>query len=95
MPGPIPRTSFSLGELLVGGGHAPGPQEPPTPRWAVSFMVADADQAAAEVERLGGRVLLPPMDIPIGRLAVVADPAGGEFTAAHVPAGALRGVDRS
>ena len=25
--------------------------------------------------------------------AVVADPAGGEFTAAHVPASALRGVD--
>jgi uncharacterized protein len=95
VPGPIPRTSFSLGELLVGGGHAPGPQEPPTPRWTVSFMVADADQAAAEAERLGGRVLLPPMDIPIGRFAVVADPAGGEFTAAHVPAGALRGVDGS
>ena len=95
VPGPIPRTSFSLGELLVGGGHAPGPQEPPTPRWTVSFMVADADQAAAEAERLGGRVLLPPMDIPIGRFAVVADPAGGEFTAAHAPARALRGVDRS
>ena len=95
VPGPIPRTSFSLGELLVGGGHAPGPQEPPTPRWTVSFMVADADQAAAEAERLGGRVLLPPMDIPIGRFAVVADPAGGEFTAAHAPGGALRGVDGS
>ena len=95
VPGPIPRTSFSLGELLVGGGHAPGPQEPPTPRWTVSFMVADADQTAAEAERLGGRVLLPTMDIPIGRFAVVADPAGGEFTAAHVPAGALRGVDGS
>jgi predicted enzyme related to lactoylglutathione lyase len=58
-------------------------------------MVADADQTAAEAERLGGRVLLAPMDIPIGRLAVVADPAGGEFTAAHAPAGALRGVDGS
>ena len=77
VPGPIPRTSFSLGELLVGGGHAPGPQEPPTPRWTVSFMVADADQTAAEAERFGGRVLLPPMDIPVGRFAVVADPAGG------------------
>jgi hypothetical protein len=40
-------------------------------------------------------VLLPPMDIPIGRFAVVADPAGGEFTAAHAPAGGLRGVDGS
>ena len=95
LPGPIPRTSFSLGELLVGGGHAPGPQEPPTPRWTVSFMVADADQTAADAERLGGRVLLPPMDIPIGRFAVVADPAGGELTVAHAPAGALRGVDGS
>ncbi len=32
VPGPIARTAFTLGSLLIGGGHAPGPQEDPTPR---------------------------------------------------------------
>jgi len=95
IPGAVARTSFTLGELLVGGGHASVPQEDPTPRWSVSFWVADADQAAAEARKLGGTVLLPPMDIPIGRFTVVSDPAGAVFTAAAVPGGAVRGVDGS
>jgi uncharacterized protein len=95
VPGSIPRTSFTLGDLLIGGGHAPGPGEDPSPRWTVSFAVADADRAAAEVQRLGGTVLLSPMDIPVGRFTVVADPQGAVFTAAHAPGGAFRGVDGS
>jgi Glyoxalase-like domain len=69
--------------------------EDPTPRWTVAFRVADADQTAAEAERLGGKVVLPPMDVPVGRFANIADPGGAEFTAAAVPAGAFRGVDGS
>jgi len=95
IPGPIPRTSFGLGELLIGGGHAPTPGEGEAPRWTVSFMVADADQSAAQVERLGGTVLLGPVEIPIGKFAVVADPAGAAFTVAAAPDGAFRGVDGS
>jgi uncharacterized protein len=94
-PGPLPRTSFGLGELLIGGGHAPTPGEDPTPRWTVSFMVADADHSAARAQELGGSVLLPPMDIPVGRLAIVADPQGASFTLAAAPGGAFRGVDGS
>jgi predicted enzyme related to lactoylglutathione lyase len=94
-PAPIPRTTFTLGELLVGGGHAPTPGEDPTPRWSVAFWVADADQAAARTTELGGTVLLPPMDIPVGRFTILADPQGGVFTAAAVPGGAVRGVDGS
>jgi predicted enzyme related to lactoylglutathione lyase len=94
-PGPLPRTSFGLGELLVGGGHAPGPQEDPTPRWTVSFMVADADQSVARAQELGGSVLLPPIDVPVGRLAIVADPQGASFSLAAAPGGAFRGVDGS
>ena len=41
-----------------------------------SWLVASADAAAAAVERAGGTVLAPPVDIPVGRLAVVADPFG-------------------
>jgi predicted enzyme related to lactoylglutathione lyase len=93
--GPFPRTTYTRGRLLVGGGHAPGPGEDPTPRWSIAFWVADADRAAARVQELGGRVLLPPMDIPVGRLTIVSDPAGSVFSATAVPGGPGRGVDGS
>ena len=93
--GPIQRTTFTLGDLLIGGGHAPVPQEDPTPRWTIAFWVADADQAATEVQKLGGTILLPPMDVPVGRFTIVADPAGAAFTATAVPGGPARGVDGS
>jgi predicted enzyme related to lactoylglutathione lyase len=57
--------------------------------------VGDADRAAATAQRLGGSVLLPPMDIPAGRFTVLADPQGTAFMATAVPGGALRGVDGS
>jgi predicted enzyme related to lactoylglutathione lyase len=57
--------------------------------------VGDADRAAAGAQELGGSVLLPPMDIPVGRFTVLADPQGAAFTAAAVPDGAIRGVDGS
>ena len=95
IPGEFPRTSFSLGDLLVGGGHAPTPQEGPAARWTISFRVADADQSAERVQQLGGAVLLPPLDIPVGRFAIVADPAGASFSIMAVPGGPLRGVDGS
>jgi predicted enzyme related to lactoylglutathione lyase len=94
-PGAIPRTSFSLGELLIGGGHAPTPGEGEAPRWTVSFMVADADQSVALVRRLGGTLLLGPVEIPVGKFAVVADPAGASFTVTASTTGAFRGVDGS
>jgi len=95
LEGPIRRTSFTLGELLIGGGHTPTPQEDPTPGWRVTFWVGDADRTAARAGELGGSVLLPPMDIAVGRFTVLADPQGAAFTAAAVPGGAVRGVDGS
>jgi predicted enzyme related to lactoylglutathione lyase len=94
-PGAFPRTTFTLGDLLIGGGHAPARQEDPTPRWSIALWVADADQAAARASELGGTVLLPPMDIPVGRFTILADPQGAAFTATAVPGGPLRGVDGS
>jgi predicted enzyme related to lactoylglutathione lyase len=95
VPAGIPRASFSLGDLLIGGAHAPTPQEGDAPRWTVSFMVGDAGESAERVQQLGGRVLLPPMDIPAGKFAIVSDPGGAPFTIAAVPGGAFRGVDGS
>lgn len=94
VPGALPRASFALGDLLIGGAHAPTEAEAGPSRWTVSFRVADADADAARAQQLGGTVLLPPMDIPIGRFAVVADPAGAAFSIT-VFAGPFRSVDRS
>jgi hypothetical protein len=44
---------------------------------------------------LGRYVLLEPMEIPIGRFGIVADPAGAAFTVTAFPAGPFRGVDGS
>jgi predicted enzyme related to lactoylglutathione lyase len=43
------------------------------------WKVASADNAADVFRSNGGRVLVEPMDIPIGRLAVVEDPFGNRL----------------
>ena len=41
-----------------------------------NWLVDSADHAAREVEAAGGSVLTEPFDIPVGRIAIVADPFG-------------------
>jgi predicted enzyme related to lactoylglutathione lyase len=49
--------------------------------WSVYFMVEDVDAAVAKVGKLGGNVLVPPVDAgEMGRFSVVQDPQGGAFT---------------
>jgi predicted enzyme related to lactoylglutathione lyase len=43
------------------------------------WKVASADAAAEVFRSNGGRVVVAPMDIPIGRLAVVEDPFGNQL----------------
>jgi hypothetical protein len=44
--------------------------------------VDDVDAIAAKVTELGGRVLVPPMDIPtVGRFATFQDPQGAVISA--------------
>jgi predicted enzyme related to lactoylglutathione lyase len=69
---------FNDGRL--NGGMMPLPAGSPAPsHWLVYFTSADLDASAAEAERLGGRVLVPPTAIPSGRIAVLADPQGAVF----------------
>lgn len=53
------------------------------PHWHVTFAVNDADAAAADATRLGGSVLVAPLDAPYVRLTVLADPTGTPFTASQ------------
>jgi len=43
-------------------------------RQEVDFLVNSADEAAKFIEQAGGRVIVPPFDIQIGRCVVVEDP---------------------
>ena len=51
------------------------------PQWTVTFAVDDADAIAAEAERLGGKIIVPPFDSEPVRMTVMADPQGAIFTA--------------
>jgi predicted enzyme related to lactoylglutathione lyase len=93
VPAPMHRLSFTMGDLLIGGAHAPTPGEHGDPRWDVSFRVENVEGTTGRVEDLGGRVLIPPMDVPIGRFAIATDPTGAAFTVAEFEA-PFRGVDR-
>lgn len=53
------------------------PMEPGHPsHWIGYVSVADTDAACARVVEAGGQVCVPPMDLPIGRFAVVEDATG-------------------
>jgi hypothetical protein len=50
------------------------------PVWNVYFAVEDTDAIAAKTAESGGTVRQPPMDMPVGRMAVLADPHGAVFS---------------
>jgi predicted enzyme related to lactoylglutathione lyase len=47
--------------------------------YAPSWLVTSVDQALDRITAAGGRVVHAPRDIPVGRLAVVADPFGNRL----------------
>ncbi len=56
-------------------------QGPVPPHWMIYFLVGDCDGDSERAKRLGGKVIVPPMDIPtVGRFSVLADPAGATFS---------------
>jgi len=54
--------------------------------WSIYWEVDDIDAAVAQVEALGGSIVMGVEQTPYGRLASVADPAGAQFK--------LRATDR-
>ena len=51
------------------------------PHWITYIAVDDVDESAAKVWEFGGKVCVPPTDIPnTGRFAVVNDPTGATFS---------------
>lgn len=54
------------------------PDEVPA-HWLVYFTVEDADGAVETIKQGGGGVNFGPIEIPVGRFAIVTDPAGTAF----------------
>ena len=52
------------------------------PSWGPYVTVDDVDATAAQAEKLGGKIRVPPTDIPsVGRFTVIADPQGAVISA--------------
>ena len=73
---------FRLGEVDVAGLMPMiGPSwDAIADHWMVDIQVADADEAVARCAALGGTVAVPPMHVPPGRFAVLADPQGARLS---------------
>jgi predicted enzyme related to lactoylglutathione lyase len=58
-----------------------GPTQGGPPAWNTYFAVENADDAVARIDKAGGTVVAPPMDVfTFGRMAVAQDPTGGFFS---------------
>jgi predicted enzyme related to lactoylglutathione lyase len=77
-------TEWSIAGTHFGGlvdlNQVPGSEGVP-PHWKPYFRVADVDESAARADAAGGRVLLPPSDVPGDdlRISVLRDPQGADF----------------
>ena len=69
------------GERVAGMLEMSGrvPDEVP-PHWNTYFTVEDAEAAIERVEAGGGAKVMGPMDVEVGRIAVVHDPWGAVFS---------------
>lgn len=83
---PVEYTEFGVGEQRIGGmmqimkecpDGTPSHWSDMSSHWRSYVAVDNVDESAAKVEEFGGKVCVPPMDIPnVGRFSVVTDPSG-------------------
>ena len=65
------------GEKVGGMMRTPASAGNMPSNWGSYVTVDNVDQRAAQAEKLGGTVCVPPTDIPnVGRFAVIQDPQG-------------------
>jgi len=88
-------TLFAASDIPRAHVMAP-PMEGVPSHWDNYLRVDDVDARAAAAVAKGGRLVVPPTDIPVGRFSVVASPSGAhlslfhekdEATAQNAPAG--------
>lgn len=70
---------LKVGDASVGGimGKPPGTPADMPSMWGCYVTVKSVDETLAAVRRLGGGVLMEPMEVQgVGRMAVIRDPQG-------------------
>jgi predicted enzyme related to lactoylglutathione lyase len=75
----MPYNVVKVGDAAIGGimGLPPGAPAAMPASWVPYVTVADVDALVKKVVSLGGKVVMPPADIPsVGRFAVITDPQG-------------------
>jgi hypothetical protein len=73
---------------LGGLGPLMGSPDGTPSHWLAYFGVSDTDATITSAEHRGGSVVAPAFDTPYGRMAGIADPAGGVFMVISVTADA-------
>jgi predicted enzyme related to lactoylglutathione lyase len=81
MDGEVVYLTWKLGGRTIGGMLPMGESFPPEvpPNWLVYFGVDSLEATAETVQRLEGRLMVPPQQMPNGRFAVCADAHGAAF----------------
>ena len=85
----MPMASGESYTVLSAGGkesgglmRIPATAEGCPPHWGVYVTVDDVDTTAEQAVTLGGKLLVPPQDIPkVGRFCVLQDPQGAVLAA--------------
>ena len=79
--GPMIYTEWINEGQPIGGMYEPTPEMGPMPpNWMPYFAVADCDAIANKAASLGGKLFVPPTDIPnVGRFSTIQDPQGAVF----------------
>ena len=77
-------TEIVVGDKHIGGMYQiteeTGGKDRPS-NWMSYVAVDDVDTSAKRTEELGGKVIVPPMDIPnVGRFCVINDPTGAAIS---------------
>ncbi len=80
MDGQVVYSMIHNGDQRNGGIRPLAPPEAGTPPfWLVYFAAQSSDESAAQADKLGGRVLVPTMEVGAGKFTVIADPQGAVF----------------
>ena len=77
MPGGT-YTTLQVGDASIAGlMKIPADAKDTRPNWGCYVTVKDVDATCERVKQLGGKIIVPVMEVPtVGRMAVIQDPQG-------------------
>ena len=79
-----PYVLARAGGMLVAGIVDVSANADAAPQWLSYMAVADVDKTVAQVRADGGKILVEPLNVPIARVAAVADPQGAPLGLAQL-----------